>query len=154
MLNAHNIRVSFAGEDLFSGITFRLDPGNRVGLVGKNGAGKSTLLKVIAKEQEIDGGTLALEKNVRIGFLKQDLDFEQGRTVLEEAYEAFTDIKTLEKKLDAINKQLAERTDYESEAYSQLIVDLNDCTQQYELIGGYNYQGDTEKILQGLGFLS
>ena len=68
MLNAHNITVSFAGEDLFSGITFRLDAGNRVGLVGKNGAGKSTLLRVIAKEQEIDAGTLVLEKNVRIGF--------------------------------------------------------------------------------------
>nr|MDJ0645350.1 ABC-F family ATP-binding cassette domain-containing protein [Flavobacteriaceae bacterium] len=152
MLNAHNITVSFAGEDLFSGITFRLDAGNRVGLVGKNGAGKSTLLRVIAKEQEIDAGTLALEKNVRIGFLKQDLDFEFGRTVLEEAYEAFTEIKGIEKKLEEVNGQLAERTDYESESYNQLIIDLNDLTHQYEVLGGYNYQGDTEKILQGLGF--
>ncbi len=152
MLNAHNITVSFSGEDLFSGITFKLDPGNRVGLVGKNGAGKSTLLKIIAKEQEIDGGTLALEKEVRIGFLKQDIDFVFGRTVLEEAYEAFTEIKALERKLDEVNKQLAERTDYESEGYNQLIINLNDFTQQYELLGGYNYQGETEKILQGLGF--
>lgn len=152
MLNAHNVTVSFAGEDLFSGITFKLDGGNRVGLVGKNGAGKSTLLKVISKEQEIDGGTIALEKNVRIGFLKQDIDFIKGRTVLEEAYEAFTEIKALERKLEEVNKQLAERTDYESESYNQLIIDLNDYTHQYELLGGYNYQGDTEKILQGLGF--
>ena len=152
MLNAHNITVSFSGEDLFSGITFRLDAGNRVGLVGKNGAGKSTLLKVIAKEQEIDAGTLALEKNIRIGFLKQDLDFEAGRTVLEEAYEAFIAIKEIEKNLEKINEQLAERTDYESESYNQLIIDLNDLTHQYEVLGGYNYQGDTEKILQGLGF--
>ena len=152
MLNAHNITVAFGGEDLFAGITFRLDPGNRVGLVGKNGAGKSTLLKVIAKEQEIDAGTLALEKNVRIGFLKQDLDFEFGRTVLEEAYEAFTDLKTIVKQLDKINEQLATRTDYESEGYNQLIIDLNDLTHQFEVLGGYNYQGDTEKILMGLGF--
>ena len=152
MLNAHNVTVSFGGEDLFAGITFKLDGGNRVGLVGKNGAGKSTLLKVIAKEQEIDGGTLALEKNVRIGFLKQDIDFIKGRTVLEEAYEAFIEIKDIERKLDEVNKQLAERTDYESESYNQLIIDLNDYTHQYELLGGYNYQGDTEKILQGLGF--
>ena len=98
MLNAHNITVSFAGEDLFSGITFKLVGGDRVGLVGKNGAGKSTLLKIISKEQEFDKGTLALEKNLRIGFLKQDIDFVQGRSVLEEAYQAFTEIKEVEKK--------------------------------------------------------
>ena len=152
MLNAHNITVSFAGEDLFSSITFKLVGGNRVGLVGKNGAGKSTLLKIIAKEQEFDKGTLALEKDIKIGFLKQDIDFVYGRTVLEEAYEAFTEIKEVERKLDKINLALAERTDYESESYHQLMVDLSDLTHHYEVIGGYNYEGDTEKILQGLGF--
>jgi len=152
MLNAHNVTVSFQGEDLFSGITFKLDAGNRVGLVGKNGAGKSTLLKIIAKEQEYDSGTLALEKEIRIGFLKQDIDFVLGRTVLEEAYEAFVEIKEVERKLEEINTGLAERTDYESESYNQLIIDLNDFTHRYEVLGGYNYQGDTEKILQGLGF--
>jgi len=152
MLNAHNITVSFAGEDLFSGITFKLVGGDRVGLVGKNGAGKSTLLKIIAKEQEYDKGTLALEKNLRIGFLKQDIDFVFGRSVLEEAYQAFTEIKEVEKKLEEINVALVERTDYESEGYHQLMVDLSDLTHRFELIGGYNYQGDTEKILQGLGF--
>ena len=152
MLNAHNITVSFQGEDLFAGITFKLDAGNRVGLVGKNGAGKSTLLKIIAKEQEYDKGTLALEKEIRIGFLKQDIDFIFGRTVLEEAYEAFHEIKEVERKLEEINIGLAERTDYESESYNQLIIDLNDFTHRYEVLGGYNYQGDTEKILQGLGF--
>ena len=152
MLNAHNITVSFAGEDLFSGITFKLVGGDRVGLVGKNGAGKSTLLKIISKEQEFDKGTLALEKNLRIGFLKQDIDFVLGRTVLEEAYQAFTEIKEVEKKLEEVNAALVERTDYESEGYHQLMVDLSDLTHRFELIGGYNYQGDTEKILQGLGF--
>lgn len=152
MLNAHNITVSFAGEDLFAGITFKLDAGNRVGLVGKNGAGKSTLLKIIAGEQEYDKGTMALEKELKIGFLKQDIDFIKGRTVLEEAYEAFIDIKEVERTLDEVNKALAERTDYESESYNQLIIDLNDLTHRFEVLGGYNYQGDTEKILQGLGF--
>ena len=152
MLNAHNITVSFAGEELFSSITFKLVGGNRVGLVGKNGAGKSTLLKIIAKEQEFDKGTLALEKDIKIGFLKQDIDFVYGRTVLEEAYEAFSEIKEVERKLDKINLALAERTDYESASYHQLIVDLSDLTHHYEVIGGYNYKGDTEKILQGLGF--
>ncbi len=152
MLNAHNITVSFQGEELFSGITFKLIAGDRVGLVGKNGAGKSTLLKIIAKEQEYDKGTIAFEKEVKIGFLKQDIEFVGGRTVLEESYQAFEEIIETEKKLEYINTQLAERTDYESEYYHQLMHDLDDLQHRYELLGGYNYQGQTEKILSGLGF--
>jgi ATP-binding cassette subfamily F protein 3 len=152
MLNAHDITVSFSGEELFSGITFKLNPGDRVGLVGKNGAGKSTLLKIVAGEQEYDRGSMAFEKNISLGFLKQDIDFEEGRTVLEEAYQAFREIKSIEKKLEEVNFQLAERTDYESEYYHNLMHDLDDLSHRYELIGGYNYQGETEKILAGLGF--
>lgn len=152
MLNIHNLSVSFQGEYLFEGITFMLSPGNRVGLVGKNGAGKSTLLKIIAGEQEYDEGSIATDKEVSIGFLKQDIDFTKGRTVLEESYEAFKEIKQLEQQLEEINTQLAERTDYESESYHQLMVDLNEIQHQYEIHGGYNYQGETERILQGLGF--
>ena len=152
MLNAHNIAVTFGGEELFSGITFKLNAGNRIGLVGKNGAGKSTLLKVIAGEQEYSSGTLAFEKEISIGYLKQDLDFEEGRTVLDEAYEAFKEIKSIEQKLEKVNTELAERTDYDSDYYHDLMHDLDDLSHRYELIGGYNYQGDTEKILQGLGF--
>lgn len=152
MLNIHNLSVSFGGEYLFEEISFRLNAGNRVGLVGKNGAGKSTLLKLLAKDMTIDSGTIAVEKDIKIGFLRQDIDFELGRTVLEEAYQAFKELKHLEAKMDEINHQLAERTDYESEAYNQLIIDLSDVTSHYEILGGYNYQGETEKILQGLGF--
>tara|TARA_R110002110_G_scaffold137366_1_gene322534 strand:- start:10675 stop:12594 length:1920 start_codon:yes stop_codon:yes gene_type:complete len=152
MLNVHNLTVSFMGADLFSGITFKLNKGDRIGLIGKNGAGKSTLLKVLSKDIETNGGTMAFDKDVNIGFLRQDIDFVAGRTILEEAYQAFEEIKGIELKLDEINEQLATRTDYESEEYSQLIHDLTDNTERYELLGGYNYQGDTEKILQGLGF--
>ncbi|HBY68268.1 MAG TPA: glycosyl transferase family 2, partial [Flavobacteriaceae bacterium] len=152
MLNIHNLSVSFQGEYLFEKITFQLTPGDRVGLVGKNGAGKSTLLRIISNEQEYDEGQIATDKEVTIGFLKQDIDFTKGKTVLEESYEAFTEIKKLEKKLEHINTQLAERTDYESESYNQLMIDLNDVQHQYEIHGGYNYQGETERILQGLGF--
>jgi ATP-binding cassette subfamily F protein 3 len=140
------------GSDLFSGITFKLNKGDRIGLIGKNGAGKSTLLKVLSKDIESSAGTMAFDKDIQIGFLRQDIDFVQGRTILEEAYQAFEEIKEIELKLAAINEQLATRTDYESEIYSQLIIDLTDLTERYELLGGYNYQGDTEKILQGLGF--
>ncbi len=152
MLNIHNLTVSFQGEDLFSGITFQLRPGDSVGLVGKNGAGKSTLLRIISGEQEYDGGQIASDKETSIGFLKQDIDFEKGRTVLEEAYQAFTLLKKLESQLATINEELAQRTDYESESYHQLMVDLNEIQQQYEIHGGYNYQGETERVLQGLGF--
>ena len=152
MLNVHNLTVSFMGSDLFSGITFKLNKGDRIGLIGKNGAGKSTLLKVLSKDIESSAGTMAFDKDIEIGFLRQDIEFVEGRTILEEAYQAFEEIKEIEVKLDAINEQLATRTDYESEGYSQLIIDLTDLTERYELLGGYNYQGDTEKILQGLGF--
>jgi ATP-binding cassette subfamily F protein 3 len=152
MLNIHNLSVSFSGEYLFKEISFKLISGDRVGLIGKNGAGKSTLLKLLSKETEMDSGSIAYEKDLKIGFLKQDIDFDKGRTVLEEAYQAFSEIKILEERQNEINTQLSERTDYESDSYLELINDLSDVNDRYELIGGYNYQGQTEKILQGLGF--
>ena len=154
MLNIHNLSVSFSGEYLFEEISFKLISGDRVGLIGKNGAGKSTLLKLLSKEMELDAGSIAFEKDISTGFLKQDIDFDKGRTVLEEAYQAFVEIKNLESKQDEINKKLEERTDYESDSYLDLITELGDVTDRYELIGGYNYQGQTEKILNGLGFKS
>lgn len=152
MLNIHNLSVSFGGTYLFEEVTFRLGAGDRVGLVGKNGAGKSTLLKILSRDIAPDSGSIATEKEVRIGFLRQDIDFEHGRSVLEEAYQAFDEIKAVEKKLEYINEQLATRTDYESDGYSQLIEDLSDYTHRFEVLGGYDYIGNTEKILLGLGF--
>ena len=152
MLNIHNLSISFQGEYLFEDITFRLGKGDRIGLIGKNGAGKSTLLKILSNETEYDSGQIAADKNLKIGFLKQDLDFEAGRTVLEESYQAFTEIKELEAKIESVNLQMVERTDHESEVYHDLMVEANELQHQYEISGGYNYKGDTEKILQGLGF--
>jgi ATP-binding cassette subfamily F protein 3 len=152
MLNIHKLSVGFGGEYLFEEISFRLNAGDRVGLIGKNGAGKSTLLKLLSKDMAPDTGVIASEKDLRLGFLRQDIDFVQGRTVLEEAQQAFVEIKALEFQLDEVNHQLTTRTDYESDTYSLFIEDLSDLTQRYELVGGYNYQGETEKILQGLGF--
>ena len=153
MLNIHKLSVSFQGDYLFENISFRLRGGDRVGLIGKNGAGKSTLLKLLSGDLEYTEGQIAQEKkDLRIGFLRQDIDFVLGRTVLEEAYQAFVEIKALELKLEDINIQLAERTDYESQVYHDLMVGLNEVQEQYEILGGYNYQGETEKILLGLGF--
>jgi ATP-binding cassette subfamily F protein 3 len=152
MLNIHNLSISFQGEFLFEEITFKLTTGDRIGLIGKNGAGKSTMLKILSKELQPDSGQIAADKSLKVGFLKQDIDFEFGRTVLEESYEAFKEIKEIEAKLEEINQQLVERTDYDSDGYNQLMIDLNELQHQYEILGGYNYQGETEKILQGLGF--
>ena len=154
MLSVQNVSVSFGGEYLFKDISFRLGPGNRVGLVGKNGAGKSTLLHLIARDTPVSEGTISQEKSVQLGFLKQDIDFDIGRTVLEEAYQAFSEIKSLEVQMEEINLGLTTRTDYESDSYNDLIIELNEVTERYEIIGGYNYQGTTERILQGLGFSS
>ncbi|WP_445384120.1 ABC-F family ATP-binding cassette domain-containing protein [Robiginitalea sp. IMCC44478] len=152
MLDVHKVSVAFGGEDLFEEISFRLNPGDRVGLIGKNGAGKSTLLKLLAAESEPSSGTISREKGKSVGFLKQDLEFETGHTVLEEAYSAFTEIRKLEEELEKVNGELAEREDYESEGYHDLMVSLSELTHRFELIGGYQYQGETEKILLGLGF--
>ena len=152
MLNIYNLSVSFQGTPLFEGVTLQLKGGNRIGLIGKNGAGKSTLLKIIAGAQEYDTGQIATDKEISVGYLRQDIDFEQGRTVLQEAYVAFELLQGFEKKLEQINTALAERTDYESQAYTDLIEALSDVQHQYEIHGGYVYQGETERILLGLGF--
>lgn len=152
MLSVYNLAIAFGGETLFDGISFRLNAGDRVGLVGKNGAGKSTLLNIMAGELKPDKGELSLEKGLRTGFLRQDIDFEMGRTVLEEAHLAFTEIMQLEEQLEKINRELGERSDYQSDGYHQLMVDLNDLTHRYEILGGYTYKGEAEKVLQGLGF--
>ena len=152
MLNIHDLSVSFSGTFLFESVTFRLGAGDRIGLVGKNGAGKSTMLKILSRDVAPDSGSIATEKELKIGFLRQDIDFVQGRSVLDEAYQAFEEIKDVEARLEAVNKQLSERTDYESESYSDLIESLSDLTHRFEIIGGYSYVGETEKVLLGLGF--
>jgi ATP-binding cassette subfamily F protein 3 len=152
MLNAHQITVSFGGETLFDTISFRLGKGDRVGLIGKNGAGKSTLMRLMSQENTPTSGTFAFEKNCKIGYLPQDLDFEHGRTVLEEAYLAFEEIKSIESRQEAIHQFMETTQDFESQSYFDQLDELNELNTRYEMIGGYHYQAQTEKILLGLGF--
>ena len=152
MFNAHNITVSFGGETLFDEISFRLGRGDHIGLIGKNGAGKSTLLKLMTLENQPTSGSFALEKNCKIGYLPQDLDFDNGRTVLEEAYLAFEEIKKVESRQEEIHKIMEQTKDYESKSYMELLDELNELNNRFEMIGGYHYQSQTEKILLGLGF--
>ena len=152
MLNAQDISVSFGGTTLFENLSFRVGKGDRVGLVGKNGAGKSTLLKLLAQEQQPSSGAFALEKSCSIGYLPQDIDFEKGRTVLEESSQAFSEIMDLEVKQSQVNEALLSRTDYESEAYTELLTSQAELNERYELIGGYTYKASVERVLKGLGF--
>lgn len=152
MFNAHNITVSFGGETLFDQISFRLSKGDHVGLIGKNGAGKSTLLKLMNLENQPTSGSFALEKNCKIGYLPQDLDFDNGRSVLEEAYLAFEEIKKVEIRQEEIHKIMEETQDFESQSYMEVLDELNELNNRFEMIGGYHYQSQTEKILLGLGF--
>lgn len=147
-----NLGVHFAGSYLFDNVSFRINKGNRVGLAGKNGAGKSTLLKILAKEQIADEGDVVYEGEISVGFLRQDIDFETGRTVWEEAGKAFEQLNDLQERMDETNRQLTERTDYESDAYTQLIEDITHLTDRFTLLGGYTKEAEMEKILLGLGF--
>ena len=152
MFNANQITVSFGGEIIFNEISFRLGKGDRVGLIGKNGAGKSTLLRLMAKESVATSGSFVLEKNCKVGYLPQDLDFKNGRSVIEEAYLAFDEIKKIEERQEQIHKIMETTQDFESQFYLDALDELNELNTRYEMIGGYHYQAQTEKILLGLGF--
>ena len=152
MLSAQNISVSFGGFNLFDNLNFRLGTGDRVALIGKNGAGKSTLLKLISQEQHPSRGSFSLEKECKIGYLPQDIEFENTVNLIEETYKAFSEILEIENRLEFINNQLEIRTDYESDEYLNLIQELTELTTEYELVGGYKYKSKTERILLGLGF--
>lgn len=152
MIFVQNIGLHFAGNYLFDNVSFRINKGDRIGLVGKNGAGKSTFLKILMKQQEATEGEISLEGDVSVGVLTQDIDFEFGRTLWEETELAFKEIKKLEAEIENINTELTERTDYESDSYSKLIENLTTKTERFTLIGGYTYGAQIEQILLGLGF--
>ena len=148
----NNISVYFGGQELFDQVSFMVNKGDRIGLVGKNGAGKSTLLRILSGEQMPNAGSLATPNQITIGYLKQDLDFVDGRTVEQEAEQAFQKIKRLEQQIVDVNLQMSERTDYDSQAYLDLISSLNDLNEQFHLLGGYSIKSELSQVLLGLGF--
>ena len=152
MISANNISVYFGGQELFDNVSFMVNKGDKIGLVGKNGAGKSTLLKILSKEQAPNNGNISTPNESTVGFLKQDLDFEDGRTVQEEAEQAFSEIKQLESDIESINVEINQRQDYESEEYMQLLTALNDLNERFGMLGGYTIQSEMSQVLLGLGF--
>ena len=152
MLDVQNLGVSFGGEVLFENLSFRIGRGDRIGLIGKNGAGKSTFLKLLAVENSPTVGSMSLEKNASIGYLPQELEVENHRTVLEETYQAFPEILKNQSRQEEVSELLNIRTDYESDDYQELIQELSDLGSAFEVLGGYQYKAQSEKILAGLGF--
>lgn len=152
MLSVQGLGLHHSGNYLFQNVNFTIKKDDKIGLVGKNGAGKSTLLKMLTGEINFYEGNIVPEGNITIGFLKQDLDFVKGRTVWNETLQAFEQINAMKNELDEVNHQLATRTDYESDAYENLIhkmTELNDLLMHHD---AYNLEGDVEKVLLGLGF--
>ena len=152
MLSVQGLGLHHSGNYLFRDVNFTIKKEDKIGLVGKNGAGKSTLLKMLSGEINFYEGNVIPEGNITIGFLKQDLDFVKGRTVWDETMQAFEQINQWKKELEEVNHQLATRTDYETDDYSQLIhkmTELNDLLHHHD---AYNLEGDMEKVLLGLGF--
>ena len=152
MVSVEQVKLSFGGFDLFKGISFIVNPRDRIGLVGKNGAGKSTLLKIFAGLQQPTEGNVILPKDTTIGYLPQNMRIHDTGTVFEEAQKAFKSILDMQKKLEKLNHSLAERTDYESESYHELIQKITDLNDHYNIVGGHNFQANIEQTLVGLGF--
>lgn len=152
MLAVNNLSLYFGGQDIFKDISFMVNKGDKIGLTGKNGAGKSTLLKVLAKEQSSNHGSVTIPNGIIIGYLMQDLDFEDGRTVLEEAQTAFEYLNDIERKMNHANQQLTERTDYESKGYLDIITEFNYLEERFRMAGGHDTAAEISQVLIGLGF--
>ena len=144
--------MEFGGFTLFDDVSFVVNKKDRIALVGKNGAGKSTMLKIFAGLQMPTAGTVSVPKETTIGYLPQHMQLTDSRTVREEAELAFGHIRETEKEIDRLNTELAERTDYDSEAYRKLIERVTHLSEHFQMMGGGNYQAELERTLIGLGF--
>ena len=152
MLHLLSVGVHFGERTLFEGLDLAIGNKDRIGLVGRNGAGKSTLLKVIAGHQKASEGSVSAPKEYRIGYLPQEMEHEESASVLEVAMQAFEEVQQLESRLAVLTVEVAERTDYESDAYSDLIQELSDANERLDAIGASSTEEQAHRILQGLGF--
>ena len=152
MITAANIFVKYGDRVLLDSVNFVIQDADKVGLVGRNGAGKSTLLKIIAGEITPHDGNITLPNDRTIGFLHQEMFLPKGKTVLQETLTAFNEAVEIEKRIEEINKEMAERTDYESAAYATLIEEFSELNDRFTFLGGTTMIADAERILKGLGF--
>ena len=152
MISVESLSVEFSARPLFSGASFVINKKDRIALVGKNGAGKSTLLKILAGLQQPTSGTVAVQKDVSVGYLPQVIVISDDRTVIEETERAFEHISTMQDDIARLNAELAERTDYDSPAYMELVERFTHLSERFQMMGGMNYRAEMERTLIGLGF--
>ena len=152
MVSIDNLTVSFGGWDLFSNISFLINPKDRIGLVGKNGAGKSTLMKVIIGQQPASSGGISKNSDCTIGYLPQQMKVADTTTLIEETAKAFEQLLILEREISELTEEVTQRTDYESESYEKLLHRLNDKSDSFHILGGSNRDAEIERMLLGLGF--
>lgn len=152
MISVEKLQVEFGGFTLFDDVSFVVNKKDRIALVGKNGAGKSTMLKILAGLQSPTGGVVSVPKETTIGYLPQQMQLKDERTVREEAELAFDHIHEMEREIERLNNELTERTDYESEAYHGIIDKVTHLSEQFQMAGGNNYHAELERTLLGLGF--
>ena len=152
MISLDNLTVSYGGWTLFDNISFLINPKDRIGLVGKNGAGKTTLLRIITGEQQPTSGAVTINGECTIGYLPQTMRVADTTTLVEETAKAFDEVLHLEAEIADLTREIAERTDYESASYEQLLHRLNDAQDRYHILGGETRDADIEKTLLGLGF--
>ena len=153
MISVEKLTIDFTGTPLFEEVSFLVNPKEKIALVGKNGAGKSTMLKVFAGMQQPSGGRVSMPRDFKIGYLPQHLLVQDDKTVMDEAKSAFGDVLDTQKRVDYLTQQLAERTDYESQEYSELIERLSIENERLTLMGADNMMSEIERTLLGLGFL-
>lgn len=152
MISVEHLSVEFSARPLFSEVSFVINKKDRIALVGKNGAGKSTLLKILAGQQSPTSGTVAVQNDITLGYLPQVMVLSDEHTVMEEAEKAFEHISEMQERIEQLNNQLAERTDYESEDYMALVERFTHESERFQMMGGMNYHAELERTLQGLGF--
>ena len=152
MVSVENLSVEFGVRPLFSEVGFVINEHDRIALVGKNGAGKSTLLRVLAGQQQPTSGAVSVQRDTCIGYLPQVMELSDTRTVRQETEQAFSHLHELERRVGNLNNQLAERTDYESDEYLQLVERFAHESERFQMLGGMNYQAELERVLVGLGF--
>ncbi|MFU8842744.1 MAG: ABC-F family ATP-binding cassette domain-containing protein [Bacteroidales bacterium] len=152
MISINNLSIHFTGTDLFSNVSFQIQPKDRIGLVGKNGSGKSTLLNIIADDLSPHQGEVVIPPHISIGYLRQEMVTGSRNTIMEEALTAFAETLSLEKRINDLNEQISTRIDYTSKEYQRLLHDLSEANERFHLIGGQTIEGETERVLMGLGF--
>lgn len=152
MISIDNLKVEFGVKPLFDNVSFVVNDNDRIALMGKNGAGKSTMLKIISGLQEPTSGTVSVSKDTTVGYLPQVMNLQDSTTLHDEVLKAFGDVQRQQQLIERMGRELAERTDYETDSYMQLVHKYTSEQDRFQMMGADNYEAEIERTLTGLGF--